>query len=110
MNSNTVARKKTIKFLAILILGLILGFGLMLTTKEGFSCGTSSHVVVEGDTLWEIAENNCSGNIQRVSDELVRVYGLPLEVGNTIYLPKSDECKLSIEETQGQEYVYEKCK
>ena len=109
MNSNVVANKKTIQFLVILILGLLLGFGVMLTTREGFSCGTSSHVVVEGDTLWGIAEDNCSGNIQKASDDLLKVYGSPLEVGNTVYLPKSDKCKLSIEDVEGQEYIYEEC-
>lgn len=110
MNSNQIATKKTVKFLALFILSLILGLVVLQTTKEGFSCSTASHVVVEGDTLWGIAEDNCSGNIQKVSDDLVKAYGLPLAVGKTIYLPKSDECKLSIKENQGQEYVYEKCK
>ncbi len=109
MNSNLIAYKKTIQFLVILALGMILGFVGMFATKEKFSCGTEGHTVVEGDTLWSIAEDNCSGNIQRVSDELVKVYGLPLEVGITVYLPKSEECKLYIKEDQGQEFVYEEC-
>lgn len=109
MNSSLIATKKTVKFLALLVLGLILGFVILQATKEEFSCNTSSHVVVKGDTLWGIAEDNCSGNIQKVSDDLVKVYGLPLTIGKTIYLPESDECKLFIKEDQGQEYVYEEC-
>jgi hypothetical protein len=109
MNSNLIANKKTVQFLVILILGIALGLATMSVTKEPFSCSTSSHVVVEGDTLWGIAEDNCSGSIQKVSDDLVKVYGLPLEVGKIIYLPKSDDCKLFIKEDQGQEYVYEEC-
>lgn len=105
MNSN----KKTVRFLVMLILSIALGLTALSVTKEPFSCNTSSHVVVEGDTLWEIAKNNCSGNIQKVSDELVKVYGSPLEVGNTVYLPKSDGCTLFIKENQGQEYIYEEC-
>jgi len=109
MNSNLVAYKKTVQFLVILFSGIALGLAIMFATKESFSCNTSSHVVVEGDTLWGIAENNCSGNIQKVSDDLVKVYGLPLEVGKTVYLPKSDDCTLFIKEDQGQEYIYEEC-
>ena len=109
MNSNLIANRKTFQFLVVLILGIAMGLITILISQEKYSCNTLSHVVVEGDTLWGIAEDNCSGNIQKVSDDLVKVYGLPLEVGKIIYLPKSDDCKLFIKEDQGQEYVYEEC-
>ena len=109
MNSNLIANRKTFQFLVVLILGIAMGLITILSSQEKYSCNTLSHVVVEGDTLWGIAEDNCSGNIQKVSDDLVKVYGLPLEVGKIIYLPKSDDCKLFIKEDQGQEYVYEEC-
>ena len=110
MNSNLIANRKTFQFLVILILGIAMGLITILISQEKYSCNTLSHVVVEGDTLWGIAEDDCSGSIQKVSDDLMKVYELPLEVGKIVYLPKSNECKLFTRgDEYGQENVYEEC-
>jgi hypothetical protein len=51
-----------------------------------FFCNGAPITIKDGDTLYWIARTNCEGNTMNVVDELVRVYGTDLTVGNTIYL------------------------
>lgn len=89
MNSNLIANKKTIQFLVILILGIALGLATISTTREKFSCDNSGHLVVEGDTLWRIAEQKCSGNIQKATDTAMKTYGTGLVIGTTVFMPSN---------------------
>lgn len=90
MNSNLIANKKTIWFKVILILALALGAGVMMFgTGEKFSCDNSGHLVVEGDTLWRIAEQKCSGNIQKATDTAMKTYGTGLVIGTTVFMPSN---------------------
>ena len=74
-------------------------------TLDDFSCETEPHTVVDGDTLWAIAENKCEGNIQVVVDNLVDVYGTTIHAGQTIWLPLDSKCLL--DNRGGQ--VYDVC-
>jgi hypothetical protein len=87
MKSNLIANKKTIQFVVILVLGVALGLATIFTTKEEFSCDDSGHLVVEGDTLWGIAEQKCSGNIQKATDTAMKTYGTNLVIGTTVFMP-----------------------
>jgi len=87
MNSNLIANRKTIQFLVILVLGVALGLTTISITKEEFSCDNSGHLVVEGDTLWGIAEQKCSGNIQKATDTAMKTYGTDLVIGTTVFMP-----------------------
>lgn len=76
---------------------------------DTYSCQNVAITVAPGDDYWGYAETYCEGNITHITDDLVEVYGMPLRAGKTIYLPKSDECDLSIKVIEGQEQVYELC-
>ena len=84
-----IANKKTIQFLVILILSVALGLATISTTRESFSCDNSGHLVVEGDTLWRIAEQKCSGNIQKATDTAMKTYGTDLVIGTTVFMPSN---------------------
>jgi len=73
---------------------------------QGYTCPAVSIVAEPGDDYWGYAERYCDGNIAAVADDLVGIYGMPLEVGRVIHLPKSDECEMFV--TDGGE-VYERC-
>jgi hypothetical protein len=72
-----------------------------------FFCNGASVSIKEGDTLYWIARTNCEGNTMNVVDELVRVYGTDLTVGDTIFLPTHPNCELRM--TDGGQ-VMEDCK
>ena len=115
MNSNLIANKKTIQFLIVLILGVALGLITILISREEFSCDNSGHLVAEGDTLWAIAEQKCSGNIQKATDTAMKTYGTDLVIGTTIFMPSHHGCSL-IWGTDGSTYekasgdIYENCR
>ena len=106
MNSNLIANKKTIQFLVILILGVALGLATISITKEEFSCDNSGHLVAESDTLWAIAEQKCSGNIQKATDTAMKTYGTDLVIGTTIFMPSHHGCSL-VSKPDGN--IYENC-
>lgn len=76
-------------------------------TSNNFTCETTPHQVFSGDTLWRIAETKCEGDIQRVTDTLVRVYGVNIQIGQNIYLPANENCEIRL--TDGGQ-VMEECK
>lgn len=65
-------------------------------TADEFTCDPDAYTVTYGDTLWAIAERNCDGNIQFVTDNLVTVYGSTIHNGQVVWLPESDDCLLSL--------------
>lgn len=102
MNSNL----KLNLLLATAFVGVITAFVIGEETSNNFNCELSPHTVVHGDTLWAIAENKCEGDIRRVTDILVTVYGADIRIGNNIYLPENENCELTL--TDGGE-VTEEC-
>jgi hypothetical protein len=52
-----------------------------------YVCNTRQHTVNYGETLWEIAQSNCSGNIRSAVDDLVDTYGSTIQNGQVIDLP-----------------------
>jgi hypothetical protein len=51
-----------------------------------YSCDTQPVTVYQGDTLWEIANRYCWGNIATAVDDLVDEYGTLLQVGQVTNL------------------------
>lgn len=105
MNS-TIKRTRSTIYLVLTFVALIVAFTVGQARAKQFTCSLEPHQVQSGDTLWRIAENNCEGNIQAVTDNLVAVYGDPIQVGNTIYLPENQDCLL----TMINGHIYEECK
>jgi hypothetical protein len=97
---------KSTLLLATAIIGVTAAFVIGEKTSNNFNCELSPHTVVHGDTLWAIAENKCEGDIRRVTDILVTVYGADIRIGNNIYLPENENCELTL--TDGGE-VMEEC-
>lgn len=54
---------------------------------DSYVCNTKQHTVSYGETLWEIAQSNCSGNIESAVDDLVKTYGSTIQNGQVIDLP-----------------------
>ena len=52
-----------------------------------YSCSEFSVLVERGDTLWSIAENNCTGDIGYVVDLLNEKYGTTIYPTQSITLP-----------------------
>lgn len=122
MNNNTYRQVKTLLFIAILVMGGIFASKYLnainnLTavtdyideqraTDDLFHCRGQAIQIMEGDTLWWIAHENCEGNITNVINKLIKVYGDDLIVGKTIYLPVHSDCELHL--TDGGQ-VMEEC-
>ena len=75
-------------------------------TSVGFVCESRPITVQAGDTLDGIVREHCSGEVLVALDEVVRVYGTTIHANDTIYLPTSDKCTLTIDDA-GE--VYERC-
>ncbi len=97
---------KNTLLLASAVIGLAIAFVIGEETSNNFTCNLAPHTVQQGDTLWAIAEQNCEGDIQRVTDKLVKVYGITIQVGRNIYLPEHENCELRL--TDGGQ-VMEEC-
>jgi len=122
MNSNTYRQVKTLLFIVALVIGGLFVSKLQDTisnqdtinkyiseqqaTDNLFHCRGQAIQILEGDTLWWIAHENCEGNITNVIDKLLKVYGDDLIVGKTIYLPVHSNCELRL--TDGGQ-VMEEC-
>ena len=92
--------------LALAFFGVVMGFLIGEATSNNFTCNLAPHTVQQGDTLWAIAEQNCEGDIQRITDKLVDVYGITIQIGQNIYLPENENCEIQLTES-GQ--VIEAC-
>ena len=51
-----------------------------------YSCDTEPVIVYQGDTLWQIANQHCWGNISTAVNDLVDEYGTLLQIGQVINL------------------------
>lgn len=78
--------KKAIVVIAFTLVA-IFGFVKINEAQEAFQCKDATIVVKPGDTLWGIARENCTGNVQVAVDELVRKYGDLIDIGLRIELP-----------------------
>jgi hypothetical protein len=54
---------------------------------DAYVCNTKQHTVSYGESLWEIAQSNCSGNIESAVNDLVETYGSTIQNGQVIDLP-----------------------
>lgn len=91
--------------LGLLIVGMMGAIIIGEEMNNNFTCDPTVHHVDYGDTLWGIAEEKCEGDIQRVTDHLVDVYGANIQLAQNIYLPVSENCLLEVIDGE----VYDSC-
>ncbi len=88
----------------IFVFGYIVGHG---NAKDAeFHCTEALITVSNGDTIYDLARANCTGNFISVVDETVRVYGSDIDIGDKLYLPKNNNCKVRMSD----DGVYQDCK
>jgi hypothetical protein len=110
MNENSYRTAKTVLITATISIASVFAFSFLSEQNRQdneFFCNGAPHTIKDGDTLYWIARTNCDGNTMNVVDQLVRVYGTDLTVGDTIYLPTHQNCELRL--TDGGQ-VMEDCK
>ena len=78
---------------AVFIVVIAAAFAIWNSMNNQFNayvCNTKPVVVQEGDTMWEIAHANCSGNIVNAVDDLVQEYGFTeVYPGQQLWLPSN---------------------
>ena len=79
-------------YLAVLLTAFVfLLFRDYAQRMDSYVCDTRQHTVSYGETLWEIAESNCSGNIESAVHDLVKTYGSTIQNGQVIDLPTKEK-------------------
>jgi hypothetical protein len=75
-------------YLAVLVTAFVYFlFNESAERMDSYVCNTRQHTVSYGETLWEIAQSNCSGNIESAVNDLVETYGSTIQNGQVIDLP-----------------------
>ena len=77
------------KIITIIVAFFVTSFGLskVIASQERFTCNQATVTVQSNDTMWKIAERNCTGNIQVAVFHLVQKYGTLIHHGQQIQLP-----------------------
>jgi hypothetical protein len=74
-------------FIAIIAAAFVLWKG-MTDQFNAYVCNTDPVIVQEGNSMWEIAHANCSGNIVNAVDDIVQEYGFTeIYPGQQLWLP-----------------------
>jgi hypothetical protein len=62
----------------------------MDTQFNAYTCNTDPVIVQEGNSMYEIAIANCSGNIPNAVDDMVQEYGFTeIYPGQQLFLPSN---------------------
>jgi hypothetical protein len=75
---------------AIIVVIVIALLATHTANQPDYACSEATIIVREGDTLWSIAETECTGEITQVADYLVDKYGTTIYAGQAIDLPIDD--------------------
>jgi hypothetical protein len=75
-------------YLAVLVTAfVVILFRDYAERMDSYVCDVKQHTVSYGESLWEIAQSNCSGNIESAVNDLVETYGSTIQNGQVIDLP-----------------------
>ena len=91
MNENTYRAVKSVLLSVLAISSLFFAWKFLqqgYEVIESYSCDSRNVLVQEGDTLWGIARENCSGNIGSAVDDLYDQYGGTIYPTQQIRLPQ----------------------
>ena len=72
--------------IAVVVAIAVVGLFAWAMTEDGYSCNPKPIRVVSGDTLFDIAHANCTGNVNRAVDDLFGKYGANLQIGEVVQL------------------------
>jgi hypothetical protein len=76
-------------FIVIIAAAFVLWKG-MTDQFNAYVCNTDPVIVQEGNSMWEIAHANCSGNIVNAVDDIVQEYGFTeIYPGQQLFLPSN---------------------
>ena len=58
-----------------------------------FTCSDTQHVTKAFDTMWQIAIDNCEGNLQNAVHHMVRLNDgtVSLQIGQIVQIPESNQ-------------------
>jgi hypothetical protein len=93
--------KRTKKLLLVVLLPII-AWAIVWEAKDfnkrmtQFSCAAETVIVEHYDTIWAIARRNCEGNMSEAVDRTVETYGTTLQIGQRIFLPRNQDCRLTL--------------
>lgn len=86
MNSTTT-KETSVKRFAIAVTALAIGYFFVDLIEPDYQCQDVSHIAVEGDSLWSIAERYCTGKITAAVDTMAAEYGTSIKVAQQVKLP-----------------------
>lgn len=73
---------------ALTVFFLMAGCGMIKeVTSPSFTCPDRTHTVLQGESLWTIAEKHCDGDLLAVRYHLTQAYGPVIQPGDVIELP-----------------------
>jgi hypothetical protein len=92
---------KQTKNLLLVILLPIIAWAIVWEAKDfnkrmtQFSCAAETVIVEHYDTILAIVRRNCEGNMSEAVDRTVETYGTTLQIGQQIFLPRNQDCRLT---------------
>lgn len=89
MRTNDYYKKRLIvrvTFWTTVSVGFVWLASASIMSWDNYECENKQVVVEPFDSLWSIADNNCTGSIESAVDDLVDEYGYTIQTGQTIQL------------------------
>jgi hypothetical protein len=75
---------------------VVVGFGMSNRAQAKFTCATSDDgwpvIAQPFDTIWQIASDNCEGNLQNAVHHMIQLNdgSAILQIGQTVQIPESN--------------------
>lgn len=81
--------------IALTIGAIVLGvwaFGIANARQAQFTCSTEAVVAQPFDTIWQIADDYCEGNLQNAVHHMIQLNdgSSILQIGQTVHIPESN--------------------
>ena len=72
----------------IAVIAAVVGISKIAESQDRFSCSGESVTIAYGDTMWNIIDQNCTGNKESARNYFVNKYGSVIYAGQVIELNK----------------------
>ena len=68
-------------------------FGASNAAHAKFTCSDTEHVAEAFDTIWQIADDNCEGNLQNAVHHMIQLNdgSSILQIGQIVQIPESNQ-------------------